>query len=100
MSYFEEQKQKIWFAAEANENQNKSIEEWAKQTYQKIKDNVQDMAAFVTVLNHKCWFLYEDDEETSKIYADLYYKYNALEWEWLEEQGTAEEKKWYFDIMD
>jgi hypothetical protein len=59
------------------------------------------MAAFVTVLNHKCWYWYEKgNEELSKIYSDLYYKYNDLEWDWLEAHGTSEEKSWYFDTLD
>lgn len=97
--YFEEQKRKFWILASLNEDY--LIEHWAKQTYETYCDNVYAMAAFVTVLNHKCWFYYErGQKELSKIYSDLYYKYNDLEWDWLEAHGTSEEKNWYFDTLD
>ena len=59
------------------------------------------MAAFITVLNHKCWFWYEKSfKDISKIYSVLYYKYINLERNWLEARGTFEEKKWYFETLD
>ena len=74
---------------------------WAKQTYDDTKDDVATMAAFVTVLNHKRWYWYgKGNEKLSKIYSDLYYKYNELEWNWLEAHGTKEEKQWYFETLD
>ena len=97
--YFEEQKRKFWSLSGLNEDN--LIEVWANQTYEMYRENVAAMAAFVTVLNHKCWFWYEKDyEDISKIYSDLYYKYNDLEWDWLEAHGTSEEKRWYFDTLD
>lgn len=77
------------------------IEEWAKDQYEAISSDVRAMAAFVTVLNHKCWYWFDKgNEELSKIYSDLYYKYNDLEWNWLEAHGTSDEKSWYFDTLD
>lgn len=97
--YFEEQKRKFWILSGLNEDN--LVEFWAKQTYEAYQDDVAAMAAFVTTLNHKCWYWYEkDNEELSKIYSDLYYKYNDLEWDWLEAHGTSEEKSWYFDTLD
>lgn len=97
-NYFEELKLKFWILSGLNEDY---LEEWATQTYENYCDDVQAMAAFVTVLNHKCWCWYnEGNEELSKIYSDLYYKYNDLEWDWLEAHGTEEEKHWYFDTLD
>ena len=98
--YFEELKLKFWILSGLNEN-DLLIESWAEQTYETYCDDVYAMAAFVTVLNHKCWFWYgKGNEELSKIYSDLYYKYNDLEWDWLEAHGTSEEKSWYFDTLD
>ena len=98
--YFEELKLKFWVLAGLNEIDD-SIELWAEHTYKDYCDDVCAMAAFVTVLNHKCWYWYDNhNEEKSKIYSDLYYKYNDLEWNWLEAHGTSEEKSWYFDTLD
>ena len=77
------------------------IEKWTKEQYNTIKNNVKAMAAFVTVLNHRCWYWYDNRNETlSKLYSDLYYKYNEIEWDWLEKHGTEEEKHWYFKTLD
>ena len=98
--YFEELKLKFWILAGLNEN-DLLIESWAEQTYETYCDDVYAMAAFITVLNHKCWYWYDNhNEELSKTYSDLYYKYNELEWDWLEAHGTSEEKSWYFDTLD
>lgn len=99
---FEQKRDLYWcytLAAEKfGENQ---IIEWAKEQYEQIKNDVAAMAAFVMVLNHKCWYWYDKgNEELSKIYSDLYYKYDYLEWNWLEAHGTEEEKHWYFKTLD
>ena len=97
--YFEEQKRKFWILSGLNEDN--LIEVWANQTYKMYCENVAAMAAFVTVLNHKCWYWYDKGEaELSQIYSDLYYKYNDIEWDWLEKHGTEEEKHWYFETLD
>lgn len=78
-----------------------TIEQWAEQNYEIIKNDVVKVAALVTVLNHRCWDLYHDgDEEHSMLYSDLYYKYDKKAWDWLEANGTQEEKDWYFHTMD
>lgn len=97
--YFEEQKRKFWTLSSLNEDN--LIEFWAEQTYDAYRDDVAAMAAFVTVLNHKCWYWYEKgDEELYKIYLNLYYKYDNLEWNWLEIHGTEKEKLWYFKTYE
>lgn len=82
---------------------NNSIEQWAETTYETYKQDIAAVAALVTILNYRCWDLYDDgcgDEETSMLYSDLYYEYNNKAWEWLEENGSQEEKDWYFHTMD
>lgn len=96
--YFEKLKRKFWILSNINEDY---LEEWAVQTYETYHYDVQEMAAFITVLNHKCWYWYDKgNEKLSKIYSELYYKYNELEWNWLETYGAEEEKNWYFDTLD
>ena len=50
--YFEEQKRKFWILSGLNEDN--LVEFWAGQTYAAYCDDVAAMAAFVTILNHKC----------------------------------------------
>lgn len=101
-NYFKEMKDKFWSQTVAGELKTTfNINNWAENLYEQIQDDVEAMAAFVTVLNHKCWFWYENGfEEISKIYSNLYYKYNEIEWDWLEAHGTEEEKIWYFRTLD
>lgn len=102
MTYFKEMKEKFWMASNIVEEENlHAVKNWAANTYEQIQDDIQAMAAFVTVLNHKCWYWYEIGMNTlSQIYSDLYYKYNDIEWDWLEKHGTEEEKHWYFETLD
>ena len=100
MTYFEEMKRKFWTFITVIEPIG-NIESASAQIYEDYQDDVQAMAALVTVLNHKCWYWYDNNnEKLSKIYSDLYYKYNELEWNWLEKYGTSDEKSWYFDTLD
>lgn len=96
---FETTKQILWYYFDTL-NQNE-IKDAAKQYYQELKDDIVAVAAFVTVLNHKCWYFYENhQQELSDLYSELYYKYNEKAWNWLEKNGTDEEKHWYFKTMD
>lgn len=101
-NYFNEMKAKYWYETTAGELETTfNIKKWASDLYTQIQDDVQAMAAFVTVLNHKCWYWYEGGyNEISQIYSDLYYKYNEIEWDWLDKYGTEEEKTWYFRTLD
>lgn len=97
--YFEEQKRKFWILSGLNEDN--LVEFWADKTYETYQDDIAAMAAFVTVLIHKCWYWYnKGNEKLSKIYLNLYYKYDDLEWNWLEIHGTEEEKLWYFKTYE
>jgi len=99
---FEQAKDDLyWCAMAAEKFGEEQIIDWAAEQYEEIKNDVTAMAAFVMVLNHKCWFWYEaGSEELSNTYAELYYKYNNLEWDWLEAHGTSDEKSWYFKTLD
>lgn len=79
---------------------------WAENTYTNFlnfdrHEIVPVVAALVLVINHRCWYWEkESNEELMKIYTDLYYKYNYLAWDWLEANGTDEEKQWFFETLD
>lgn len=80
--------------------QNDKIEFVAEHFFNEVVGDIVAWAALVTVLNHKCWDLYEKHNNLSDLYSNLYYKYNDKVWDWLEENGTQEQRSWYFDIMD
>ena len=78
--YFNELKEKFWALSNLNESNEIKIIDWAEQIYKAYCDDVQAMAAFVTVLNHKCWYWYERNHvDFTNVYSNLYYKYNDLE---------------------
>lgn len=73
----------------------------AKAIYGYAENSIILTAALVTALNYHCWDLYhKGDEELSQVYSDLYYEYNEKAWDWLDKNGTEEEKSWYFHTMD
>ena len=98
---FEAFKEKIWFDFEGAEKEETiNLNTFSEKYYNGIKNYIVPVAAFVTVLNHRCWHWYQENDELSSLYSNLYYKYNEKAWEWLEQQGTDEEKTWYFKTMD
>ena len=99
MNKFEEEKQILWRMFDVLSTDN--IANSTEIMYKKYNNNIELVAALVTVLNHKCWYYYENgNEKLSQLYSDLYYKYNDMVWDWLEKNGTEEEKHWYFETMD
>ena len=97
---FEQYKAFFWAQFDLAE-QSDEIELAAEKFFDAIHEDVLPLAALVTVLNHKCWYWYDNNEEDlSKIYSDLYYKYNDNAWDWLEKNGTDEERHWYFETLD
>ena len=99
MSKFEEEKQILWRMFDILSTDN--IANSTEIMYKKYNNNIELVAALVTVLNHKCWYYYENgNEKLSQLYSDLYYKYNDMVWDWLEKNGTEKEKHWYFETMD
>ena len=99
MSKFEEEKQILWQMFNILSTNN--IANYTEFMYKKYNNDIELIAALVTVLNHKCWHYYENgNEKLSQLYSDLYYKYNDMAWDWLEKNGTEEQKHWYFETMD
>lgn len=96
---FEATKQILWYQFDTPKKDD--IINIAKDCYNEIKDNIVSIAALVTVLNHKSWYYYDShNSELSRLYSDLYYEYNDKAWDWLDKNGTEEEKHWYFKTMD
>lgn len=100
MDIFEALKIAMWYFTEEFDDE-EIINDWAEDQYNSLQKDIKGLAALVTVLNHRCWYWYEKNQENlSTIYSELYYKYNDLVWQWLEAEGTQEEKTWYFETLD
>ena len=97
---FEFHKQLLWDAFTYAE-QEEEIEVTAQKFFEALHEDVVQLAALITVLNHKCWYWYGIGDTTlSELYSDLYYKYNEKAWDWLEKNGTEEERNWFFHTLD
>lgn len=78
-----------------------AIRESAERFFNEWKYDVKYLTELVMILDYKCWHYYEKgDEKLSQLYSDLYYKYNAKAWDWLEQHATKEDQKYYFDTLD
>lgn len=92
---FEILKQRFWLWSHLVELD--TLEDFAEKQYANAREDIVAIAALVTVLNHKCWYWYDKgNKNLSNRYADLYYKYNDMAWDWLEKNGTEEEKNMVF----
>ena len=78
-----------------------AIKDTAERAFNEWHTNVEYLAKLVLVINHKCWDWYEKDNDTlTRLYSDLYYKYNDMAWDWLQANATEEEREYYFRTLD
>ena len=53
------------------------------------------------VLNHKCWYWYEQHEDNlASLYSELYYKYDERVLNYLEEKDDKEAIHYYLSTLD
>ena len=52
------------------------------------------------VINHKCWYWYEKNQEFSVCYNDLYYMYDGLAIDYIENTMGQKELSYYFSTLD
>ena len=78
-----------------------SIDETAKRIFNEWKSDIIYLTELIMILNHKCWYYYSiGDEALSQHYSDLYYKYNELALNYLEEYGSKEDINYYYKTLD
>lgn len=76
-----------------------AIKDTYKRAFKEWKEDLVYLTELVIVLNLKCWFWYEkDNEEFSKLYSDLYYKANEYAWDFV--SGDEEKSDYYFRMTD
>ena len=77
-----------------------NISQLAANLYDKYGDNYTYLTELVMILNHKCWEKYNQDRILSKIYEELYYKYDELAIEQLSRAGHEDELHYYLSELD
>ena len=77
------------------------IKDTAQTAFLNYCGNIKYLTELIMVINHKCWYWYENGKEgLSKLYSDLYYEYDSRAIEYLEEHGSEEDKHYYFSTLD
>lgn len=77
-----------------------AIKDTAKRIFDEWHDNIKYLTEFIMVLNHKCWTWNKKNEKLMELYSHLFLKYNDKAWDWLEANGTQEDKSYYFHTLD
>lgn len=67
---------------------NRSFEGW--------KHDVEYITEMVMVLNHKCWYWYQKNNEYSKVYSELYYKLD----DWCLNNLKGKDLEYYINTTD
>ena len=67
---------------------NRAFKEW--------KMDARYLTELVMVLNHRCWYWYEKNDEMCKLYSDLFYKAQG----WAYDNLKGEELKFFLDVTD
>lgn len=73
-----------------------AIKDTYERSFREWKTNVEYITEMVMVLNHKCWWWYNKDNEKSKLYSELYYKLD----EWCLDNLKGDELNYYIDTTD
>lgn len=76
----------------------KAIIDTAKRAYQQWKDDYKYLTELVMVLNHKCWYWNNENDELMELYRNLYYEYDARAIKYLEKDREA--ISYYFRTLD
>lgn len=72
------------------------VKDTFRRAFAEWKSNVKYLTELVMVLNHKCWYWYQKNDELSKLYSDLYYEANGYAYENLE----GDDLTYFVDILD
>jgi len=74
----------------------KGVKDTYNRAFNGWKDNYKYLTELVMVLNHRCWFWNEKDNERMELYRDLYYKSRK----WAEEHLKGAELKFFLEVLD
>ena len=74
-----------------------AIKDTYKRAFEEWKNDYRYLTDLVMVLNHSCWFWYDNEnEELSQLYSDLYYQTH----DYALENLKGEELSYYFRVTD
>lgn len=75
-----------------------AILETAERCFKEWKSDYKYLTELIMVLNHKCWFWHEKNEDLERLYSNLYYKYDNKAIKALNNNKTA--LNYYFKTLD
>lgn len=77
-----------------------AIKDTAERAFTEWKDNIEYLTELIMVINHKCWYWYEKNQEFSVCYNDLYYMYDGMAIDYIEKTMGQKELSYYFSTLD
>ncbi len=78
-----------------------AINDTAFRAFYAWRDNIAYLTELIMVLNHKCWYWYEQHEDNlASLYSELYYKYDERVLNYLEEKDDKEAIHYYLSTLD
>lgn len=73
----------------------------AETLFQAYKNNIIFLTELILVINHKCWYWFENNNgELAKIYSLLYYEYDSFALNYIEKNMTQKEITYYLRTLD
>ena len=76
-----------------------AVEDTAKRAFDEWKDDIVYLTELVMILNHKCWYHYQENDVLSETYERLYYLYDSMAYDYLE-QHNPDGLDYYFKTLD
>lgn len=73
-----------------------AIEDTYNKAFEIYKDNIEYITELSLVLNHRCWFWYQKDNNLSFLYQKLWEQLDNWCWDNL----TGDDIKYYYEITD
>ena len=75
----------------------KEIEDTARRIFEEVKHYWDALADFTIFLNDRSWDLEDTNENYSRLYEKLYYKYDQEAVRWAAEHFTRQENDLFYD---
>lgn len=73
-----------------------AIKDTFKRAFEEWKNDYQYLTDLVMVLNHRCWFWYEKNDDYCSLYSDLFYQARDYALDNLKDN----ELQYFFEVTD
>ena len=78
-----------------------AINDLAEASFEQYKNNIIYLTELVMVINHKCWYWSEQNNNyIARFYSDLYYEYDKRAINYIEANLTPSALSYYFRTLD